>query len=169
MNINEAYNKRFNAIKNGKPYTFDYKKAVFGTTDSEKIVNLINEPLSSALFRYMKELDVSVNQLAAMTGISASSISRYRKGRRGIKRDYLCAICIALGLFSCRQRHLFTITHNVLPDGNATLDNREYIIRDFMDGCANDERFSLAYCNRVLKANKERSLTVLLSDMEGSK
>ena len=107
--------------------------------------------------------------LAAMTGISASSISRYRKGRRGIKRDYLCAICIALGLFSCRQRHLFTITHNVLPDGNATLDNREYIIRDFMDGCANDERFSLAYCNRVLKANKERPLTVLLSDMEGSK
>lgn len=99
MNMNEAYNKRFNAIKNGKPYTFDYKKAVFGTTDSEKIVNLINEPLSSALFRYMEELDVSVNQLAAMTGISASSISRYRKGRRGIKRDYLCAICIALGLF----------------------------------------------------------------------
>ena len=41
MNMNEAYNKRFNAIKNGKPYTFDYKKAVFGTTDSEKIVNLI--------------------------------------------------------------------------------------------------------------------------------
>ena len=153
MNMNEAYIKRINAIKNGKPYTFDYKKAVFGTTDSEKIVNLINEPLSSALFRYMEELDVSVNQLAAMTGISASSISRYRKGRRGIKRDYLCAICIALGLFSCRQRHLF----------------REYIIRDFMDGCANGERFSLAYCNRVLKANKERSLTVLLSDMEGSK
>ena len=59
MNMNEAYNKRFNAIKNGKPYTFDYKKAVFGTTDSEKIVNLINEPLSSALFRYMEELDVS--------------------------------------------------------------------------------------------------------------
>lgn len=116
MNMNEAYNKRFNAIKNGKPYTFDYKKAVFGTTDSEKIVNLINEPLSSALFRYMEELDVSVNQLALMTGISASSISRYRKGRRGIKRDYLCAICIALGLFSCQQRHLFTITHNVLPD-----------------------------------------------------
>ena len=29
MNMNEAYNKRFNAIKNGKPYTFDYKKAVF--------------------------------------------------------------------------------------------------------------------------------------------
>lgn len=166
--INATYTNRIKAVKNNQAVVPDYNRLVYGTTNKAKIALLLNEPLSSAISRYMDFRNIGTNKLADLTGIAASTISRYRSGKREISRDYLCAICIALRLLPCQQRHLFAVTHLDIPDDKIDLDNREYIIRDFMDGCAYDDRYTLDLCNRWLKASGKRALTSLISDMEDS-
>lgn len=163
-----TFRNRIKAIRRDKAAVLDYNQLVYGTTDKAEIAVLLNEPLSSAMCRYMNFRGIGTNELAALTGIAASTISRYRSGKRGIRREYLCAICMALRLLPCQQRHLFAITHLEMPDDKQLLDNREYIIRDFMDGCAYNDCFTLSLCNRTLRANGEKMLTSLISEQEGS-
>ena len=104
-----------------------------------------------ALKMYMKTRNINVRKLAQLTGWNPCSVSRYCSGKREMKWENLCVICIALRIPPYQQRHLFSLSHLVMPDGGITHDTREYIIRSFLDGCAYAKEYTLEKCNEMLK------------------
>lgn len=80
----------------------DYEIYIYGTSDCNK---LHHDSFGLALDRYLREINISRKTLSRLTGIAPSTISRYLSGKRKIRYDYLCAVCIALKLHPSRQRH----------------------------------------------------------------
>ena len=155
------------AMKNGDAVHIDYNQLVYGTTNESLIVKRFNEPFADAICRYMDFSNIGTNDLAAITGISASAISHYFSGERAITRDYLCAICIALRLTFNQQQHLFNITKLKMPS-ETLFNDRVYIINDFMLGCSYNDEYTLALCNEFLKKSGERQLTAFSFETESS-
>ena len=109
---------------------------------------------------------IGTRKLARLTGIPKGTISRYRHGTAKYNPDYLYAICIALRLRTCEQRHLFTVLEKEMPDERGKHRNRAYIIREFLDGCFYDEKYTVSVCNERLIAAGEESLTSLFPQKE---
>lgn len=138
---------------------------IFGTDD---LFEQHNDSFCLALSRYLCEVGVNQKMLSRLTGIASSTISRYLSGKRKIRYDYLCAVCIALRLHPCRQRHLFSLLRYSMPCEQNFSNHEEYIIRAYLDGCAFDERYTLTACNDQLKAASTKPFTSLISDKEDS-
>lgn len=90
----------------------NYEIYIYGTGDFNK---LHHDSFGLALDRYLREINISQKMLSRLTGIAPSTISRYLSGKRNIRYDYLCAVCIALKLHPSRQRHLFTLMRYAMP------------------------------------------------------
>ena len=141
--------------------SIDMEAAVFGTSDPLKRTE---DTIVSAMLRYANTRNVGNNRLADLTGIDKGDISRYLNGKREIRRDHLCLICIALRLMTCQQRYLFFLANETMPDEKGKPDQREYIIRHFMDGCFYKENFTVPCCNDCLKAAKKAMLSSVTED-----
>lgn len=136
----------------------DYDLIVYGTKSLHK---QLADTISAALCRYMEDKDIGTRRLSRLTGIPKGTISRYCHGTAKYNPDYLYAICIALRLRTCNQRHLFTMLENGMPDERGKDRNRAYIIREFLDGCSFDKNYTVAACNERLDAVGEPTLTSL--------
>ena len=120
---------KLNTNRRGKT---DYDIVVYGTRSLRK---QLDDTVAAAIRRYMEEKEIGTRKLSRLTGIPKGTISRYRNGTAKYDPDYLCAICIALRLQTCRQRHLFRMLNWKMPDECGRKRNRAYIIREFLDGC----------------------------------
>lgn len=141
----------------------DYDLIVYGTKSLRK---QLTDTISAALCRYMENKGIGTRKLSRLTGILKGTISRYRHGTAKYNPDYLYAICIALRLRTCRQRHLFTLIKKGLPDERGKDRNRAYIIREFLDGCFYNESYTIAVCNERLISAGTESLTSLFPQKE---
>lgn len=150
----------------GLEETQSIENYVYGSDD---LTAQLGDTFCSALDRYMREIDVSRKMLSNLTGIALSTISRYLSGKRQIKYEYLCAICIALRLHPCRQRHLFSLRRYSMPCEKNYAEHSDHIIRMFLDGCAFVEGYTLSACNEQLIAHDAPALTKLTSETEDSK
>jgi len=152
---------KLNTNRRGKT---DYDIVVYGTRSLRK---QLEDTVAAAIRRYMEEKEIGTRKLSRLTGIPKGTISRYRNGTAKYDPDYLCAICIALRLQTCRQRHLFRMLNWKMPDERGRKRNRAYIIREFLDGCFYDESYTVALCNQRLVDAGEVSLTPLFPPKEG--
>lgn len=141
----------------------DYDLIVYGTKNLRK---QLTDTISAALCRYMENKGIGTRKLSRLTGIPKGTVSRYRHGTAKYNPDYLYAICIALRLRTCRQRHLFTLLEKDMPDERGKDRSRAYIIREFLDGCFYDESYMVAACNERLIATGAESLTSLFPQKE---
>ena len=155
------------AMKNGETVLIDHNQLVYDTIDKDLIFKCFNEPFADAICRYMDFSNIGTNDLAAITGISASAISRYRSGKKAVERDHLCAICIALKLSFRQQQHLFTIAKLKMPC-DILFNKRDDIINSVMLQCSCNDKFTIDFCNKLLKENGERQLTAFSSEVESS-
>ncbi len=87
----------------------------------------------------------------------------------GSVQKYLCAVCIALRLHPLRREYLFSKSDNVIPGTYGYNGLAAHIIRNYLDGCAFCENYTLDACNKRLIEIKAKSLTKLTSITEGSK
>ena len=142
----------------------DYDLIVYGT---KSLRRQLTDTISAALSRYMENKGIGTRKLSRLTGIPKGTISRYRHGTAKYNPDYLYAICIALRLRTCEQRHLFTLLEKDMPDERGKDRNRAYIIREFLDGCFYNESYTVAACNERLIAACTESLTSLFPQKEG--
>ena len=142
-----------------------YEIYVYGTDD---LIDQHTDSFSLAIGRYLGEIGISQNMLSKVTGIASSTLSRYLSGKRKIRYDYLCAVCIALRLHPCRQRHLFSLLLYEMPCERDFSQSDKYIIRAYLDGCAFDKRYTLTACNDQLTAIHAKPLTNLTSAKEDS-
>ena len=101
---------KLNTNRRGKT---DYDIVVYGTRSLRK---QLDDTVAAAIRRYMEEKEIGTRKLSRLTGIPKGTISRYRNGTAKYDPDYLCAICIALRLQTCRQRHLFRMLNWKMPD-----------------------------------------------------
>ena len=144
----------------------DFKVFVYGTKNS---LMIDADTFGDALARYLKEYNISYDMFARMTGIGKGSISRYLKNTRQIGQKYLCAVCIALRLHPLRREYLFSKSDNVIPGTYGYNGLAAHIIRNYLDGCAFSEKYTLEACNKRLIEIKAKPLTKLTSITEGSK
>lgn len=151
-----TYNNHLDHPDNNHEDLINYELLVYGINDLSK---QFNDTVSAALSRYMTEAKIGVRKLSRMTGIPNGTISRYLHGTLKYDSDYLCAICIALRLHPCRQRHLFTMLEINMPDERGKDRNRAYIIREFLDGCFYNESYTVAICNKRLVNANMKALT----------
>ena len=142
----------------------DYDNVIYGTRSLRK---QLKDTVGAAISRYMEEKEIGTRKLSRLTGIPKGTISRYRNGTAKYNPDYLCAICIALELRPCRQRHLFDMLDWKMPNERGKNRNRACIIREFLDGCFYDNSYSVALCNQRLVDAGEMSLTPLFPPKEG--
>lgn len=141
----------------------DYDVIIYGTKSLSK---QLKDTVGAALCRYMDEKDIGTRKLSRLTGIPKGTISRYRNGTAKYDPDYLCAICIALRLRTCRQRHLFHMLNWNMPNECGSERNRACIIREFLDGCFYDDSYTVALCNQRLVDYEKDSLTSLFPKKE---
>ena len=87
---------KLNTNRRGKT---DYDIVVYGTRSLRK---QLEDTVVAAIRRYMEEKEIGTRKLSRLTGIPKGTISRYRNGTAKYDPDYLCAICIALRLQTCR-------------------------------------------------------------------
>ena len=141
----------------------DYELLVYGTHD---LAEQLNDTFGSALCRYIEASGIGTNKLSRLTGIPKSSLSRYTHGEGRFKKRYVYAICIALRLRTSQQRHLLILIEKSMPDERGKNRNRAYIIREYLDGCYYDERYTVAALNRLLSSKGYKQLTSLTSEKE---
>lgn len=136
-------------------------------TEHMTLAEQLNDTFGSALCRYIEASGIGTNKLSRLTGIPKSSLSRYTHGEGRFKKRYVYAICIALRLRTCQQRHLLILIEKSMPDERGKNRNRAYIIREYLDGCYYDERYTEAALNRLLSSKGYKKLTSLISEKEG--
>lgn len=152
----------FNEIEEPQSYAI----YIFGT-DNRLLQDA--DTFGDALARYLNEYGITQDMFARMTGISQCTISRYLKNERKIRQRYLCAVCIALRLHPFRQRHLFFKSDNLIPGTYGFKNQADYILCDYLNGCAYNESYTLMAYNDRMKKLGLKPLTSLTSDMEGGK
>ena len=129
-----------------------------------------SESITEALLRYMGNRGgIGNNQLACMAGIDRGDISRYLNNKRTISKEHLCLFCIALRLMTCQQKYLFDLLKEPIPGTIGKPDERECIIKHYMDGCFYDENMTVAHCIAQLDNAKEKGAARSVSCMEGGK
>ena len=143
-----------------------YAIYIFGT-DNRLIQDA--DTFGDALARYLNEYGITQDMFARMTGISQCTISRYLKNERKIRQRYLCAVCIALRLHPFRQRYLFFKSDNLIPGTYGFKDQTDYILCDYLNGCAYAESYTLTAYNDRAKKLGLKPLPRLPYDMERGK
>ena len=88
------------------------------------------------------------------------AVNYYFSGERQVGFNMLIALCLALRLHPLRTEYIFELTHFKLRKS----DPRYYIIKEYLSGCAYEEKFNLHACQMRLK---ELNLELLISDREG--
>ena len=142
-----AYQNPQALLNNGSEAVTDFEILVFGTHDT--IVQL-DDTFGKALCRYMEDNNIG------------TTLSRYSHGIAPFKKRYIYAICIALRLKTCQQRHLLALVEKTMPDERGHNRSSAYIIRDFLDGCSyNYDDYNLAECNKLLISKGYKPLTRL--------
>ena len=130
----------------------DFDMYIYGTknVDEQK-----QDSFGKALKRYADDIGVNAGDIARLTGISKSAVSYYFNGERQVGFNTLIALCLVLRLHQLRTDHLFELRKS---------EPRYYIIKEYLSGCAYDEKFSLYACQMRLKENH---FELLISDKEG--
>ena len=141
----------------------NYDVYVYGT---EQLEGKQQDTFTKALNRYLDYYGINVRELSLLSGLSKSGIYYYFSGKRHVTYDSLCAVCIALRLHPCRQRHLFSLLLYEMPCERDFSQSDKYIIRAYLDGCAFDKRYTLIACNDQLTAIHAKPLTNLTSAKE---
>lgn len=162
--MKSTYKKSQETLNTDHWKKIDYELIVYGTKSLRK---QLTDTISAALCRYMENKGIGTRKLSRLTGIPKGTVSRYRHGTAKYNPDYLYAICIALRLRTCEQRHIFVLLEKDMPDERGKNRNRAYIIREFLDGCFYDESYTVAACNERLIAAGAESLTSLFPQKEG--
>lgn len=134
----------------------DFEMYIYVTKDSEKQKH---DFLGKALKRYADDIKISATELANLTGISKSAVNYYFSGERQVGFNTLIALCLALRLHPLRTEYLFEFTHFKLRKS----DSRYYVIKEYLSGCAYEEKFNLYNCQMRLK---ECNLELLISNKE---
>ena len=134
----------------------DFEMYIYGTKNAEEQKQ---DSFGKALKRYAEDIGVNAGDLARLTGISKSSVSYYFSGERQVGFNTLIALCLALRLHPLRTEYLFERTHFELHMS----ESRYYIIKEYLLGCAYEERFSLYDCQMRLKKD---NLELLISNKE---
>lgn len=150
-----------------EPHNYDIY--VYGSNDP---LDMERDTFSAALSRYLENggvagKKISARRLSALSGTSKTSIYYYLRSQRGITYDSLCALCIALRLHPIRQKHLFCKAHIMMPTDEPYPNQRDKIIRSFLDSCAFQEEYTVCACNARLIANGFEPLSHLISGKEG--
>ena len=135
----------------------DFDMYIYGTKNEDEKAH---DSFGKALKRYADDIGINAGDLARLTGISKSSVSYYFNGERQVGFNTLIALCLALRLHQFRADHLFELTHFEIRKS----EPRYYIIKEYLSGCAYDEKFSLYACQMRLK---ECNFELLISDKEG--
>ncbi len=158
MTMQSGYQTPQNLLASGVENHVDFEQLIYGTND---VVKQLNDTFRNALNRYMSDSGIGTKKLSKLTGIAPSTITRYCNDTGRLTADHLYAICIALKLKPCQQRHLLVLAELVMPDERGGGKKRAFIIRDHLDGCSFDERFTVASCNQQLRIIQCPPLTTL--------
>lgn len=134
----------------------DFDMYIYGTKNAEEQEQ---DFFGKALKRYADDVGVSAGELAKLTGISKSAVNYYFSGERQVGFNMLIALCLALQLHPLRTEYLFELTHFELRKS----EPRYYVIKEYLSGCAYEEKFNLCACQMRLK---ELNLELLISDKE---
>ncbi|MDE6679164.1 MAG: helix-turn-helix domain-containing protein [Ruminococcus sp.] len=134
----------------------DFDMYIYGTKNADEQKQ---DSFGKAMKRYADDIGVNTSDLAKLTGISKSSVSYYFNGERQVGFNTLIELCLALRLHPLRTEYLFELTHFELRRS----DPRYYIIKEYLSGCAYDEKFSLYACQMRLKKD---NFELLISDKE---
>lgn len=134
----------------------DFEMYIYGTKDAEEQKQ---DFFGKALKRYADDIGVSATELARLTGISKVAVNYYFSGERQVGFNTLIALCLALRLRPLRTEYLFELTHFELRRS----EPRYYVIKEYLSGCAYEERFNLDNCQMKLKS---LNLELLISDRE---
>ena len=133
------------------------KKEVHTTdkmTESE-----LGDRLLTELKNIIEGYPIYQNGLAAGLNLSGVAVSYMMNGKRRITIDTICAVCIALNINPHEQRALFSRIGCAMPDFDGNGDDREKIIREYMDFCYKDKTKTVKNCNRELRSKKLDPLT----------
>ena len=135
----------------------DFDMYIYGTKNEDEKAH---DSFGKALKRYADDIGVNTREIARLTGISKSSVNYYFNGKQQVGFNTIIALCLALRLHPLRTEHLFELTNFELRKS----EPRYYIIKEYLSGCAYDEKFSFYNCQMRLK---EDNLELLISDKEG--
>ena len=91
--------------------------------------------------------------------LSETAVSYLLHGTRSVTLDTIYAVCIALSITPHEQRALFSRIGCAMPDFDGNGDDREKIIREYMDYCYKDKTKTVKKCNRELRRKKLDPLT----------
>jgi len=135
----------------------DFETYIYGTKNAEEQKR---DFFGKALKRYADDNGVSMSKLARLTEVSKVAVNYYFSGERQVGFNMLIALCLALRLHPLRTEYIFEFTHFELRKS----DPRYYIIKEYLSGCAYEEKFNLHACQMRLK---ELNLELLISDRKG--
>lgn len=122
----------------------NFEVYIYGTKDAEEQKQ---DSFSKALKRYADDIGISAGELTNLTGISKSAVNYYFSGERQVGFNTLIALCLALRLHPLRTKYLFEFTHFKLRKS----DSCYYVIKEYLSGCAYEEKFNLYTCQMRLK------------------
>ena len=128
-------------------------------TPDEPTETELSDRLYSELKNIVESYDVYQNNLAAGMDISETAVSYLLNGTRTVTLDTICAVCIALKITPHDQRALFSRIDCSMPDYDGHGDEREKIIRHYMDFCCKDRSLTVKKCNRELRSKNCEPLT----------
>ncbi len=121
--------------------------------------NELHDKLLNELKNIIDSYRVYQNSLAKGLDISDTAVSYLLNGARPVTIDTICAVCIALKLTPHEQRALFSRIGCAMPDFDGKGDEREKIIRYYMDFCCKDRTMTVRKCNRELRNKNLDPLT----------
>ena len=128
------------------------KKRTRPLTKKQKALTLLNS--------FVDDAGIEQQELADLMCVTPSIVCNYLNGRRFIPPDHLSAFCIALRIAPARQRYLFCLMRIVMPDEHGdNADERETIIRRYMDFCPSHDNADVRHCNRELVDADHEPLT----------
>ena len=128
------------------------------TTD-ETAENKLSDRLLTELKNIVDSYHIYQNSLAKDLDISDTAVSYLLNGTRPVTIDTICAVCIALKITPHEQRALFSRIGFAMPDFDGKGDEREKIIREYMDFCCKDRTITVRKCNRELRSKNLDPLT----------
>ena len=119
---------------------------------SDYVSKKTGETFSEVLSRYLDEIqakyDLRQKEIADLSGIKPSLISKYNTGIRLPNLKVLVTLCLAMKLTPDRSEYLLYCAGFVL---NNSKEHRIYKL--FLDGCAFNENYSVENLNTVLIEN----------------
>lgn len=117
-------------------------------TSNMKIGGNSDETFGDALSRYMSDRNVTISELARLTGISEITIKRYRgKCYHDVVVEYVVAICVSLNLYIEQSLHLLRLAGKALNNSE-----KHRLFYFFLCICFNSS-FTIKDCNLILEEN----------------